>query len=451
MFRISKLGSIGIVISIIWSYFSLVPDTPTSENAGMVATVVGVAIIFSLILELKDGYKNILRTDVLCILGVYFLTLYEFLFPQPELDRKISPDQAYKGLELILTGLAFLVIGRHLYIRKTNATLSLTKQAGIDLNLLITLYYLCFLLGFLYIFIRVDFNLMTMIDRAMGPRFSQPWSRGRLGGAFVFLSELQLFTYALPPLAGILLNYRKRLSRLNSLMIILILLLTLFMGFAGGTRNIFLSYLIGLIGGFILSMQQISIRKLIFPGVLTLILAYTASTYMFQFRSIGLKRYLQGEREASINEDQVYVDHNLYTLGVIRQTFPSRYEFLGSEVLVWALVKPIPRVLWPDKPEGLSKSMEEIAGAEGYTLASTYIGESYMGGGFTAVIIASLLFGYMSSWWNSRAQFQGESLLIYALGLFVAGITMRSLFMFTTAILPIFGVSVLLQFLRKKT
>jgi len=448
--RVSGLGSIILLIFVGMAYALLQPNVATNVNAGMASKIVGIGILLNLVIEYNRDVRNLWRADILAIIGVYILTLYEFLFEQRILDRKISPDQAYGGLQLVLIGLFFLIIGRHLF----SYPQEIQKNGVVKPNakLLLRLFYLCFVLGYLYILIKVNFDPVAMIEAAMRPRFSQPWSRGRFGDWFVFLSELQLFAYAIPPLAGILLNYRKDLSGIQIMLVSILFLITLFMAFASGTRNVFFSYLIGFIGGYMLSKQKLSFKKLIVPGAITLLLAYAAATYMLQFRSVGLERFIQGYRSKSIDPDLVYVDHNLFTLGVIRQSFPDKHEFLGSEVFIWALIKPIPRVLWPSKPEGLTVSMEKLAGVgEGYTLASTYIGESYMAGGIPGIIVVSLFFGYLSARWNVRAMgnLNNERLLIYALGLFAVGITMRSLFMLTTAILPVIGVSILLRYLHR--
>jgi oligosaccharide repeat unit polymerase len=450
MTKISGFGSFILLISIGIAYILLKPNETTTINAGMTAKVVGFGILANLLIEYNRGAKNLGRADILAIVGVYLLTLYEFLFEQNALNHKISPEQAYGGLQLILIGLFFLVVGSHLFTYRQPTE---NKSYGkVDIKLLLSLFYTCFMLGYIYILIKVSFDPIAMIEEAMRPRFSQSWSRGKFGGWFVFLSELQLFTYAVPPLAGILLNYRRNLPSIQFIVVILLLLITLFMGFAGGTRNIFFSYLIGFIGGYVLPKEKLNLRKLILPGAIMLVLAFMATSYMVQFRSIGLKRFIDGQREKTFDPNLVSVDHNLYTIGLLNQSFPDKYQFLGTEVFIWAVIKPIPRALWPSKPEGLSVSMEEVAGIEGYTLASTYIGESYMAGGIPTIVIVSLLFGYLTAWWNTKAMgsLNNERLLIYALGLFTVGITMRSLFMFTTAILPIIGVSILLRYLNRR-
>src|SRR5690349_23401777 len=56
------------------------------------------------------------------------------------------------------------------------------------------------------------------------------------------------------------------------------------------------------------ALPILNFRKLIFPGVITLTLAYIAATYMFQFRSVGLARFMNGDRAKTIDSDRVYVE-----------------------------------------------------------------------------------------------------------------------------------------------
>ena len=61
-----------------------------------------------------------------------------------------------------------------------------------------------------------------------------------------------------------------------------------------------------------------------------------------------------------------------------------------------------------------------------------------MSGGLLAVLAIALFFGAITGWWNFLASSRNSELgiLIYASGFFAAVISMRSLFVFTTALLP---------------
>jgi hypothetical protein len=72
------------------------------------------------------------------------------------------------------------------------------------------------------------------------------------------------------------------------------------------------------------------------------------------------------------------------------------------------------------------------------TVAASFAGEAYMAGGFIAVFLIGLSFGVAAGWWNSLFSPKNSEmgLLIYASGFFSAVISMRSLFVFTTALMP---------------
>ena len=165
---------------------------------------------------------------------------------------------------------------------------------------------------------------------------------------------------------------------------------------------------------------------------------------------------------ATILQNQVYesegvrdtlaVDYNLNSLAIIADAVPANHDFLGLEIIHWSLIKPIPRVLYPGKPLGLSVSIEEIAGVQGYTLAATYLGESYLMAGYFGVVVMSLFFGAFAAWWN-RLALQRQSayaMTVFALGFFVAGITMRSMLEFTTLALPVIALVAFNKFFLQK-
>jgi hypothetical protein len=125
-----------------------------------------------------------------------------------------------------------------------------------------------------------------------------------------------------------------------------------------------------------------------------------------------------------------------------------------------AIIRPIPRAIWPGKPEGMSVHMESVAGDdadESWTVAASFVGEAYIAGGMVGVLITGLVFGIFTTWWSRLASSQNSELgiLIYAVGFFAVAISMRSLFVFTTALLPtlaaIFGTRLLVKHLAAKT
>lgn len=446
--RATPAGTLILLAGIfVASILSVSGETP-SLIVRPAAISVGIALIISILFDSRNNLKNIFRTDVLCLVSLYYLTLAEFVFPQDEFDNMLNLQETAAGLNVVFVGLGAFAIGRHLVAFKPIQS-SWLNFGKVSNQLLFKVFILSAFLGFLYMLMSVNFNIFEMIDAMTGARFTQPWGRGRLGGWMSFITELSLLLYLIPALTGIILNRRKSFPALQLIVVLFIFALTIFHGFAGGTRNVFIAYLAVFLAAYLLTLPRNNMRNTIIPILITFFVATYGSYHMLEFRTMGLRNYVENRVYATDSvRDTLAVDHNLYALALIANTFPNKHNFVGSEILTWSLVKPIPRALWPGKPEGLSISIEEVLGAEGYTVSSTYLGEAYMMAGIAGVIGVSLFFGGLAAWWN-RMMLQKQSdyaMVVYALGFFAGSITMRSMFWLTTAILPILALIALKQF-----
>jgi len=433
-------GTACLLFGILMSY-SLYPaeDTP-SAMARVAAIGVGAGFLVSIWFDSRKGLRNLLRTDLLCILALYGLTLAEFLFPQEEFNTLIDPTQITNSLNVVLVGLAGLAIGRHLIpptpVRSRWLTPDEISNQALFWGCIVAAFF-----AFLYMLISVEFDPIALIDGMLGPRFSEPWGRSRLGGWNSLLTELSLLSYIIPPMMAVVWNRRHTFPVWQFTVLNSVFALVLFQAFASGTRNVFISHTATFIVSYLLTLPYNTFRNTVVPVLLAVSIALYASYHMLEFRTIGLRNYIVNEVYASgSTRDTFAVDYNLVSIAPLIEAFPESYPFLGFEVITWSLVRPIPRALFPGKPEGLSVSIEEIVGAdEGYTLAATYLGESYMMAGWLGIAGVSLFFGALAAWWNRMAmQSQSDyALVVYALGFFAAGITMRSMFWLTTTILPV--------------
>lgn len=236
-------------------------------------------------------------------------------------------------------------------------------------------------------------------------------------------------------------------------MVAMMLSFAIFQGFASGTRNILASYLLTFLIGYAFALPRERRKDLIILGAATSLLLVASTVLMLEFRQVGLLNYLREAREEkAISEINLAVDYNLYSMSRLVEVFPRHHPFLGREVPYIALIRPIPRALWKGKPEGLSMSIEDAVGAQGWTVSTTYIREAYMAGGVAGVVVISLALGAMMGWWSHLASPRNSEfgMLVYASGFFAVAITMRSLFTFTTAILPTIGGLVIGTMLLRK-
>jgi hypothetical protein len=436
----SALGSVIIVVATVLSFFNSQSATTPADMAKVIAVGVGLALVINLLLDYQKGLRNFFRADTMCLIAIYALTVAEFLSPQEEFNSRMTLDQASMALNVICIGFVGLTLGRHL-IAPIPMKADALRFSDVSDTTLFYLFSVASILGYLYILMSVDFDLIRLFNELLEPRFHQSWGRGRLGGWNSLLTELALFQLIIPPLSGIIINRRQTFGNIRLLIVFAIFLGTVFQGFAGGSRNVYVAHLATFLLAYLLTLSRNTLWNTIIPVSLSTVLLLVGSYHMLEFRTIGLRDYVENRvYETDAGRDTLAVDYNLAPLGLLIDTFPGNGDFLGSEVIVWALIKPIPRAFWPGKPEGLSVSIEESVGAgEGYTVAATYLGESYMMAGKAGVFFMSVFFGALAAWWNRLAaqRHSDYAMVVYALGFFVAVITMRSMFWLTTIMLPI--------------
>ena len=452
----------GTALIVIGSFLiAIFPSGSAYDIANQAAMIMGIIIFIVCLMEFNNSPRNIIRVDLLMIVALYGLTLLEFLYSQPKFNLLVRTDDIKTVMVLIAVGFIGIALGRHWTFghREQTGPRSI-YMAPRSLFLLLLLFTF---VGYFHMLWAVGFNPVKLIEAMMGPRFSQPWGRGRFGGIKDLYHELGLLIYLIPAIAGVIIARRSIFTRKQILATLLILFFTLFHGFSSGTRNIFVVFIITYICAYIMVQPNISKTRVIHMGVISGLILLVSVQVILEFRREGLANYVkrtvfqeQHYQEPEKDEAGLLVDYNLLSLARTVDYFPKHADYLGLEVPYWALVKPVPRAFWPGKPKGLSISIETVRnerGAAAATWASTFLGESYMGGGMFGAGLAALFFGLLAGWWNKRFIPTADLYqnLLYATGIFAALISMRSLFWFTTAILPTIALVVYAHwFLRRK-
>jgi oligosaccharide repeat unit polymerase len=402
----------------------------------MAALGVGVSLAIATALEATEGIRNIIRVDLLMLWILYLLTLLEFLFPQYGVDSAISTVAAKDGTIAVLLGFGGLAVGRHLIPWRSKSHYK-SPLADLPPSRTFLLFIAAAFLGYLHMFLAVNFDPFEVIRQLLMPRFTQAWSRGRLGGdLFTLLIELGVLIYLIPPIAGLIYARPKDYNGAQKFFVGAVLFFTLFCGFASGTRNIIGTYVITFFGAYYLNRTRITITHVLSFGVPALLLLLLGSAFMLQFRQFGLTDFSFDTNQL----ETLSVDYNLVVISKLTEIFPSVFDYLGLEIPFNSLTHPIPRMLWPGKPEGLSVSVETALGADAssVTLASTFVGEAYIAGGFIGVLIAGVLFGAAAELWNrlGRAVSSPFAQLLYASGFFCAMLSMRSITWASVTTLP---------------
>lgn len=430
-------GTVLFCVGLLMTWATLTGSTP-SGLARYAAYGVGVSLAASLAVDVRYGVANLIRADVMALVALYFLTLFEFLFPQSNFDDLADRMKVAPGIVAVMVGMAGVAIGRHFMGARPKKYLEVFT-APVPPKRIIWVCIFAFVVGYAHQMVAVDFNPLTMLEYYLAPRFAQPWGRGRLGDWKALLVELGLLIYLIPPLAGVVFARRNRYSVGQLVFVGFAFVWTMFYGFSSGTRNIFASFLATFVIGYAFGAGNLRPKQVMIVGAACAVIMFLATRLMLNFRPVGLAEYLKGNRvEEVLKEESLFVDYNLYVICEMVSMFPERYKFLGWEVPYLALVRPIPRAIWLGKPEGLSITMEEAMGVEGLTLASSFVGEAYMIDGYWTVFVVGAFFGALASWWSRMASPRNSDfgVLIYASGFFSAVISMRSLYVFTTAVLP---------------
>jgi hypothetical protein len=291
--------------------------------------------------------------------------------------------------------------------------------------------------------ITVGFDPVELVNQMLRPRFSQPWSRGQLGGWAELLGEFGgLLLYLIPAIAGSVLADRRRFTTSQIAFVVLGLAFTFFHGFSSGTRNVFAIYLIVFTVSYVVFKRGIRWRNVAFVFCLTAVSLYLSAYYMLQFRQVGLASYIENKGGKGFRQETLFIDNNLPVISLVTNIFPNHFEYLGSEFAYFAISRPVPRALWPSKPQGLSVETADVLGLKGVSISSTFVGEAYMMGGYPTILVVGLLLGWLAGWWNRFGQDLRShlSVALYASGFFAAAISMRSLVFVTTAVLPSFAI-----------
>jgi hypothetical protein len=248
-----------MIVGLLGSYFTMLQGSTPSETAGRVAWMVAATLVVSMGLEVRSNWKVVLRPDVISLAALFFLTLFEFLFPQPRFDSLAVESSTIAGIVLCLIAFGSIAIFRHFAPPMPGILVTIVTRPTPP-KVMLGIFWFSFFFGFFYMLLAVRFNVATLIDQMIGARFSQPWSRGRYGNWKALLNELGMILYLVPPIAGVILANREKYKPATLIAIFVALLFTFFQGFASGTRYVLAAYVATFLVGY--SMTLMNHRRL---------------------------------------------------------------------------------------------------------------------------------------------------------------------------------------------
>jgi hypothetical protein len=108
---------------------------------------------------------------------------------------------------------------------------------------------------------------------------------------------------------------------------------------------------------------------------------------------------------------------------------PAEHPHVGLQQIWFTIVRPVPRVFWPNKPVNPGFDLPAMVGMKGVSLSTSIIGEWYLTWGWLTVIFGGWLHGRLARTVNTlreREEYRTNP-IVYGLAVMVLVAGMRSM------------------------
>jgi oligosaccharide repeat unit polymerase len=397
--------------------------------ASAVAMAMGLA--FAPVAAAIRNPKSLLLAEHILVLSPIFwllLDLLQGIYSLEEIEAG-HVQKAFVAIGVFAAGVWAATLGRQWSVP---GVILRSVSQEFPLNTYFYIAIVSFVLGMLNFLVSTNFNVVAMFSYLGVNRWSAPWARGQLGGWNAFLDHVQYFGYLLPALTVIIGNRAGWRNYRTLVSVGMAIVMALFLSQGGGRR------IVGVIFGmafilWILSQQRLRIRQVVGSALgVAALLAFMQ--IMVQYRNVGLGQAFADEEAIPKYRrveklDHLHVDDNFYRLSQIIQFIPESYPYVYDKYIIYILVRPIPRVLWPGKPVDAGFDLPTALGITGISLSSSVIGELYMSLGLIGVLLGGLVYGRLAGM-ASKLLTQGTTfgaLVIYSIMLMALFAGMRSM------------------------
>lgn len=413
----------------------LIPDNTTGDGALFYpALVLSAGLATAPVVTAFRYPKALLRGESLVALAPIYWLLLDLLQGVYTMED-IKADQVRQAFLAIGLFVVMVWLGAIRRSWRIPKVLISSVSQEFSINTYFGLAVACFFTGMLTFAVPCNFNVFEMVRYLGQERWSAPWGRGQLGGWDAFLDHLQYFGYLLPVLTVVI---GRRVGIRNARTLIctaMSIVMVLFLAQSGSRR------VIGVVAGMALILWVLDQRRLRVKHLLTTVFAIGALLIslqvMLEYRNVGLGVLVgtgeipsgRFEKRQLLEEQHLRVDDNFYRLCQIIQLIPEQYPFVYQKYLVYVIVRPVPRVFWPDKPVDPGFDLPTALGVQGVSYSYSVIGELYMSLGFIGIAIGGWFYGRIASTVSgllARSQTQG-ALVIYSIVVMALFSGMRSI------------------------
>lgn len=399
------------------------PADPSPSGALTIpAVVLAMGILLVPTMNAIRRSPRLLHAENLVALGFVFWLLLDLV--QGAYDLRDASDWAIRDA-FIAIGVSAAAMwvgtaGRPWPIPKWVADIAMRPM---DTRTVGRLVPVCFVLGMFNFAYSVNFDLPVMFSYIGEQRWAAPWGRGQLGGWDAFLDQMQYFGYVLPSLTALLIA-RTGFNAQAWFSIMLSGIMLAFLSQGGGRR------IIGVTAGaaiivWIQAQQELRVRRLTIAAAAVVGLL-AAMQFMLNIRTGGYEAFaFRGESEY----DYLHVDDNFLRLAQVIEIVPAEQPHVGFQQIWFTLVRPVPRVFWPNKPVSPGFDLPSIVGLRGVSLSTSIIGEWYLTWGWLAVMFGGWLHGRLARTINTLREHEEyrTNPIVYGLAVMVLVAGMRSM------------------------
>jgi hypothetical protein len=415
---------IGFVATLIGTFLATVvlfPDQPSPRGALMVpAIVLALSILLVPILRVIGGSRNLLNAENFVAVGFLMWLLLDLV--QGAYDLRGASDN---GIRMALAGIG--VFAACVWIGTAGAPWRVPKglvdvaTKPLDTGMVWRVMPICFFLGMFNFMYSVGFDIPEMFSYVGAQRWSAPWARGALGGWEAFRDQLPYFGYVLPSLTALLIARRGLMTFQTLAAIAMSVIMLLFLSQGGGRRIIGVT-----VGAALLAWVQTNpgarIKNMFVIGIGAIAMAWAAQL-MLNVRTSGYEDFLSRGSEY----DYLHIDDNFLRFAQIIDLVPDQRPYVYAQQVIFTLVRPVPRVFWPNKPVNPGFDLAAEVGMRGVSLSSSILGEWYISYGWAALLFGGLLHGGLAKTINSLPRSGAGNPIVYALAVMVLVAGMRSM------------------------
>lgn len=396
------------------------------------------------------GIKPALKISNLLLVGLIYWLLADLIQGLYRIDASNAAIEiAFLAIGLFAAGIS---VGGGIFLGGMPEGLRRLGRVELTDRQVLGLVTFCFCAGVFYFLFMARFSPSLIWEGLFERgRFAAPWARGALGNWHSFVEQLNYFGYLLPPLTAIIFMRSRSYTYVKVAYCALLSFGFLIFLAQGGGRTA----LGAILGSAILVGVLLSRRALKPAHIVSMMLAVFAvqvgMNVVLQYRNAGMAKLRLKDWAFS----RVRVDDNFNRLAQTVYFVPTFYPYTGLQFVYFALIRPIPRALWPGKPIYQGFTVQQALGEDSTSLTNSVVGESYSGWGLPLVFAMGAFFGAAARWWQQTLEENPTSggVLLYGLGTMALFCTLRgfvNIVLISYPIVSLWAVSILFRLTRSR-